>query len=160
MTAAASVAAAGMAFLVVVMMTLAVVVTFCFGVVGQLIGQQGCHCLIGIALHTAKEADTGLLQSNLGSAANAAADQGFHPQGGQKSCQSTVATACCADNNGICDFSVFNIVNLKVFGMSKMLEHLSVSVSDCNFHVQFLSFRKVSIIAAARPTMAMQGRWA
>ena len=45
-----------------------------------------------------------------------------------------MAAAVCADNL-FCDyFSILNIVNLELFGMTEVLEDLSVFVSDCDSH--------------------------
>ena len=40
----------------------------------------------------------------------------------------------CINNTRTNDFSVLNIVDFKLFGMTEVLEDLSAFVSCCNFH--------------------------
>lgn len=80
--------------------TLAVVVVIAvyIWVIGQGAVQQGLHGGIGIAADTAEQADTGLSQCHLGTAADSSANQGVNTALHQKTGQCTVTAAVGVNN--------------------------------------------------------------
>ena len=139
MTAAvtsAAVIAAGMAFpmMMVVMIALYIRVEL------QIAGYKSFHSGICIAGYTAEQPDPGCGQRHLGTAANAAADQHICIQGGEHTGQSAVAAAVGVHHLRCNDLTVLDIINLKLLGVTEVLEDHTVFISDCDSHNIF-SFR-------------------
>ena len=97
--------------------------------------QQSRYRCICVSGHTAIQTDTGLRQSSFGTGADAAADQRINTVAQQESGQSTMPAPRdrhCFSRN---DRSVRNSIKAKGLRMSKVLEHLSVFIGNCNFHI-------------------------
>ena len=136
---AAAVAAASMTF-AVVMVAAAVAVAMVMmaaggvGIVGQSAVQQCSNRVISAAGDPGEEQNTGLSQCHLRTGADAAADEGFYAVLGQQSGQRAVTAAIGADDFGADKGASLHSIKLKLLGMTKMLENLSVFVGYCNFH--------------------------
>ena len=125
--------------LVAVMAAAAVVVGAAgIGIILQLTGQQGIDCIVGIAVDAAVELDAGLVQCGAGAAADAAADQGVNLVGSQITGQSAVTGAGNAEDLGIDDSAVFDLVELELGGMTEVGEDHFVLISNCNQHGNIL----------------------
>ena len=133
--AAAAVGATGVAFAVVV-----VVVAMDIGVEGQLSLRQCLSRGIRAAGHAAVEPDARLCQSHLGTAADAAADQGIHIQGVQNPGQRAVAAAVGVHHFRRHHLAVLDVIDLELLGVAKVLENFAVFISNCYTHGCF-SFR-------------------
>ena len=103
--------------------------------------QQRLHSLVRITHDAGEVHDAGLRQRGAGTAANAAANEHIHPGGGEKLRQRAVTAAQSRHHQRVDDHLVFHIINLKLLGVTKVLEHLTVAavVSYCNSH-EFRSF--------------------
>lgn len=103
-------------------------------------GQISRHRFIRRTGYASAETDSGFSQSRLGPAADASADQHLCPGLRQKAGQRAMPLAVRADNLCVYDFSVLDIVELKLLRMSKMLKNCSVFISYRNSHLSpFLS---------------------
>ena len=122
----AAVVAAGMAF--------AVVVAADIGIIIQIARQECFHSIVSVTGNAAIELDASLSQSHLCTAADATADQNINTAAKQEACQSAVTAAVGIHDLGGNNAAVFDIVDLKLLGMTKMLENQLVCVSNCNFH--------------------------
>ena len=110
------------------------VITSGIGIILQrALGQRLC-CGVRGAGHAAVEPDARLSQRALRAHADAAADQGIRLSGFQESGQGAVPAAVCGDDLLGNDPAVLNVVKLELFGVTEMLEDLSVFVSDCDSH--------------------------
>lgn len=89
---------------------------------------------ISRSLYAGIKLDPGICQSHLCAHADAAANQSINFGGIQKSCQCAIAAAVGVNNLFSCDFSVLNVIQLELLGMSEMLENLSVFISDGDSH--------------------------
>ena len=70
----------------------------------------------------------------------AAADESVHAQILEESGKSSVAASGCVLNVGIGNFSVLNGLNLEIFTVAEMLEHLAVFVGYSYLHLLILRF--------------------
>ena len=125
--------AAGVAAAVVTI--LVVVAALGVGVEGQLACQQIGHLAVRVAGDAGVELDARLGQGGAGAAADAAADQGIHPVAPEKTGQSAVAAADGADHLGGDYLSVLDLIELKLFTVAEVLEHLAVFIGYSKFHV-------------------------
>ena len=73
-------------------------------------------------------------------AADAAADENVGLQLAEETGQSAVAAAVGGDNTQLRDLTVFHVIELKSFGVAKVLENLAVFIGNCNSH-NSISFR-------------------
>ena len=133
MVAAAAVIAAGVTLAVMMV----VVIAPDIGVEGQIACQEICNRCVCITGASTVKLDTGLGQCHLCTAADAAADQNICVQRAQNTCQRTVTAAASVHHFGCDDIAVLNFVNLELLGVTKMLEDLTVSVSNCDSHEFF-----------------------
>ena len=76
----------------------------------------------------------------LGACSYAAADESVHAQILEKSGKSAVAASGCVLNVGIGNFAVLNGINLEIFTVAEMLEHLAVFVGYSYLHLLILRF--------------------
>ena len=141
---AAAVAAAGMVAVVMVTM----VIAHNIGIVVQLTGKQCRHSSIRTAGNTAVKTNARLGQRSLGTAADAAADQHIRVQCMEHTGQGTMASAVGTDHLRGDDLTVANIIDLKKLRVAKVLENITVGISDCNSHNLF-SFRFYKLISEA-----------
>ncbi len=147
MMSAAAVAAALMAFLV---MMLPVMVALDVGVIGKITGQEGLDRSVRVAGNAAEQLNTNRSKGHLSTAADSSADQNIGLQSIQDLSQSAVTAAICADNLRRNDLAVFHIINLKGFGMAEMLEDIAVFISDCDSH-NIISFKKIVVFCKLLP---------
>ena len=129
--AAASMIAAGMALSVLMVM----MITPGVGIIIQAIIDKSGHSKVCAALYATVELDTGLGKGGLGAAANAAADQCIDLQLGQHAGERAVAAALGIYDHAPGNFSIFDIIDLKSAGVTKMLENQAVFISNCNSHM-------------------------
>jgi len=130
---AAAMAAAGVTC---VMVMVTVVIALNIGVVEQLAGNKCLNRGIRTAGNTAEQTDTGCCQGCLGTAADAAANQHIRIQGVQHTSQGTVAAAIGADHLRGYNAAIPDFVDLKKFGVAKVLENLTVVISYRNSHIK------------------------
>ena len=97
-------------------------------------GQKCLNRRICVALHTAKQTDIRFCQRHLCATADAAADQCIHALRRQKARQRAITAAVGIYNLRRKDFAVLRFIYFELSGVSKMLEDLTILISDCNFH--------------------------
>ena len=123
-------------------MGMPVMVTVHIRVVCKRSGQISRHRFIRRTGYASAETDSGFGQRRLGPAANASADQHLCLGLRQKAGQRAMPLAIRIDNLCVYDFSVLDIVELKLLRMSKMLKNRSVFKSYRNSHLsRFLSLK-------------------
>jgi len=137
MAAAAVVAAGTFVVMIVVMMMIAG---------GRAAGDErsfgkSLRRFISGAGYAGEQPDARHGQRLLSAHANAAADQRFGTASGQETGQSAVSAAVGIDDFGGNDLPVFDFIELKLSGFSKMLEDIAVFVGCSNFHDGSLLFR-------------------
>ena len=118
---------------------MAVVIAFGVGIILQCPFGQHLRGRVCRACHAAVEFDSRLSQSILRTHADAAADQRVRLRRFQKPGKSAVTAAVGGDNLLSYYSAILHIVELELLGVAKMLEDLSVFVSNCDSHVS-LSF--------------------
>ena len=111
-----------------------VVVAADAGVVGQLACQEICHSVIRIAGNAAVKLNASLRQSHLGTAADAAADQGVHLVGGQEASQGAVAGTGNIHYLGSDDDAVLHLVELELGAVAEVGEDLFILIGCCDNH--------------------------
>ena len=142
MTAAAFITVMVTAFMSFTMMTafmplavmMAVVIAPGVGIIFQRSCGKSLCCSIRCPLNTGIEPDPGISQSHLSAHADPAADQSIHLRRLQETGQSAMPASVGIYNLFSDNIPGLNIVKLKLFGMSEMLENLSVFISDCDSH--------------------------
>ena len=126
-------------YLVAVMTAAAVMVGAAgIGIILQFAGQQGIDCFVSITMDAAIELDTSLVQGGAGAAADAAADEQVDLVGSQITCQGAVTGTGNAEDLGIDDSAVFDLVELELSGMTEVGEDHFVLISNCNQHGNIL----------------------
>ena len=98
--------------------------------------------VLRFAADAAVELDTGLRQCHLGTAADAAADQGIHALLHQEARQRAVAAAVGVHHFLPDDLAVRHFIDLELLRVAEVLENLTVFIGNCNFHngISFASF--------------------
>ena len=135
-----AVTAAGVAVMVVIATSVAVtmvvimVIAPDIGIESQFAGNQSLRCRVSTAADTAKELDACCCQGHLGATTDATADQHICIQIFQNAGQSAVAAAVGVDDLGSDDLAVCHIIDLKLLGVTEMLENLTVVVSYRDSH--------------------------
>ena len=109
-----------------------VMITPNIGVEVQFACYQCFCCCISVAGNTTIKPDTHIAQCHLGTATNTAADQGIYLQCTQDACQCTMSAAASIHNLRRNDFSIFHIVDFKLFSVTEVLKDFFVFISDCN----------------------------
>ncbi len=106
-------------------------------------GEKGVHRGIRVACNAAVKQHADVLQRCAGAAADAAADEGVHAQKREKVRQRFVPLALRGDDKAVCDPAVFDVVELEVFRVAEVLEHLAgfFFISDRDPHGRYLAFR-------------------
>ena len=118
-----------------ILMALAVVmVAGGLGSAGQCACQQLCNPRVCLSLATGIQADARLLQGPLGSAADAATDQGVHLMVFQKARQSTMTAAVGIHDLGRYHRALLHIVQFELGRVAEVLKYLAVLIRDCDFH--------------------------
>ncbi len=100
----------------------------------QIIVQIIANSLIGAARNTSDKSDAGFAQSVLGAASDASADQDVYASFLEEACQSSVTAATCADHLFAFYVLVFDVIDLETLGVAKMLEDLTIFISNGDFH--------------------------
>ena len=95
---------------------------------------------VRVSGNAAVQLDASLCQGILCASADSAADQSIHTVLPQKSCQSAVAAAVGVYDFRRSDLSIFDVIDLKLGSVSKVLKNLSIFISNCNFHCKIHSF--------------------
>lgn len=103
-------------------------------VVLQRTRQERLYDSICVALHTAQQTDIRFCECGLRTAANAAADQRIHALRRKKACKRAMTAAVGVHNLRRKDFPILGFIYFELGGMTKMLEYLTVLISDCDFH--------------------------
>ena len=134
MTATSVVATATVIATIMAFTMMIVMIALHIGVKTQIAGQEILNSSICMAEATAVKLNASLGQRHLGTAADTTADQHICVQGGQHTCQGTVAGAVGIYHFGRYDVAVAHFVNLKLLGMTEMLEDHTVGISNCNSH--------------------------
>lgn len=106
--------------------------------------KQSADCLVRTAADAAVQFDTDFCQRGLCAASNAAADQNIHMAAAQKASQCPMSASMSIYNLRAFDFFLFNIIDLELCRMAKMLKHLSIFIGYCNSHcpASFLMIEK------------------
>lgn len=134
--ATAAMAAANMSFAVSVMIAMHV------GIIAERAADISVCGVVRAAVHTAVQLYTCVGESGLCASAYSSANQNVRTVCGKKSHKLAVSLAIGGSDNGILDFSVFRLVEFKLFGSSEMLKYASVFIRYCNYHntpTRFLS---------------------
>ncbi len=111
------------------------VVAFCIRIVYQRACGKSLCSLVGAALHSAVNPDSGLGQRNLRTHSYSAADEGIDPGFLKKACKSAVSVSVRIENLLSDDLSVLRFLQLELLRMSEMLENLTVEICCRNNHV-------------------------
>lgn len=127
-------AAVGAAVMFTMAMLLVVMAASYVGIEFQRTIEQILDGFIGIARDTAIEIDRCFCQGLLGSAADAAGNDGIDFLGLQETDQGTVALTIGVDDVGLDDMAVFNIIDLEFFRMAEMLEYIPIFIRNCYSH--------------------------
>ncbi len=78
--------------------------------------------------------DPGIRKRHLRTHTNASADQGVRLHSLQEACKSAMTASVGVNNLLADDFTLFNIVQLKLLCMTEVLEDLSIFICDCDSH--------------------------
>ena len=100
----------------------------------QLALQIGFHCFVSAAGGSRYDFHACFCQSVLRAGTQAAADQNVNSVIRKKTGQGTMAQTVIADHLAGDDLAVFDLIDLKLFCSSEMLEDVSILISCCNFH--------------------------
>ncbi len=115
-----------------VMMT--VVVTSGVGIIGERSFRKSLCGVIRRALDSGIEHDSHIRKRCLGSHADPAADQSVCFYCLQETRKGAVSVPVGINNLLIHDLSIFDVIQLELFGVAKVLEDLSVFICNCNSH--------------------------
>ena len=107
------------------------------GALGQDAGDELHNSHIGAAVDAGVQVDARSGQGVDGAAANAAADQLVHLEGGQEGSQGTVAAAVGIHNGGTDDLAVLHVIELELLGVAEMLDNCAVLIGYCVSHDVF-----------------------
>jgi hypothetical protein len=138
-------------------MVMSVVITMRIRIIGKCSGRERFRCVVRQALHTCIQFDPGIRESHLSAHSNTTADQRIDLSRLKKTSQGAMSASVRVDNLLSGDLSVLYIVQFKLLRMSKMLENLSVFVSDCDphgipsfLHYDLINFYRFVFTAASR----------
>lgn len=115
-------------------MMMSVVITMRIRIIGKCSGRERFRCVVRQALHTCIQFDPGIRESHLSAHSNTTADQRIDLSRLKKTSQGAMSASVRVDNLLSGDLSILYIVQFKLLRMSKMLENLSVFVSNCDSH--------------------------
>lgn len=121
--------------IMVIMMMFTVMIALNVWIKLEVAGCKGGCRTVCISGNAAEQFDPGRCQGCLCTAADTSTDQRVCVQCGQNTGQCAVSTAVRIYNLGGNDAAIADLVYLKLLRMSKMLENLSVFVSNCYSHV-------------------------
>lgn len=126
--------AVGAAVVFTMAMLLVVVAAGYVGIEFQRTIEQILDGFIGTARDAAIEVDRGFCQGLFRSAADAAGNDGIDFLGLQEADQGAVSLAVGADDVGLDDIAVFDIIDLELCRMAEMLEYIPIFIRNCYFH--------------------------
>lgn len=127
-------AAVGTAVMFTMAMLLVVMAASYVGIEFQRTIEQILDGFIGTARNAAIEVNRSGRQGLLGSAADAAGNDGIDFLGLQEPYQGTVSLTIRADDIGFDDIPVFDIINLELRRMTEMLEYIPIFIRNCYSH--------------------------
>lgn len=133
-------AAVGTAVMFTMAMLLVVMAASYVGIEFQRTIEQILDGFIGTARNAAIEVNRSGLQGLLGSAADAAGNDGIDFLGLQETDQGTVALTMGVDDVSLDDMAIFDIIDLEFFRMAEMLEYIPIFIRNCySYHNNFSS---------------------
>lgn len=103
-------------------------------VILQRTGQEGLNGRVCVSLYAAEQTDICFCQRHLRAAADAAADQCIHALRRKEACQRAMAAAIGIYDLRREDFPILCFIYFELSSVSKMLEDLTILISDCDFH--------------------------
>ncbi len=127
-------AAVGTAVMFTMAMLLVVMAASYVGIEFQRTIEQILDGFIGTARNAAIEVNRSGLQGLLGSATDAAGNDGIDFLGLQETDQGTVALTIGVDDVSLDDMPIFDIINLEFFRMAEMLEYIPIFIRNCYSH--------------------------
>ena len=133
--AAVMTAAAVIAAYMVFPMMMVVMITPYIRVEIQLVIQKSSNSNICITRDTSIQFDASLCQCHLRSTANAATNQYICVQCRKNACQRTMTAAIGINDLRSNNYSVVYIIDLKLFGVTKMLKDVPVIIGNCDSHI-------------------------
>ena len=117
---------------------LAVLVIMVVTVHVRVIAESACDecidCRICIPADSTEKTDADLSECHLRTTTDATADQCIDTELHEESCERAVTTAVRIHDDLTYDLTIRHIVNLKLCGMSEVLENLAVFIGYCNSH--------------------------
>lgn len=133
-------AAVGTAVMFTMAMLLVVMAASYVGIEFQRTIEQIPDGFIGTARNAAIEVNRSGRQGLLGSAADAAGNDGIDFLGLQETDQGTVALTIGVDDVSLDDMAIFDIIDLEFFRMAEMLEYIPIFIRNCySYHNNFSS---------------------
>lgn len=133
-------AAVGTAVMFTMAMLLVVMAASYVGIEFQRTIEQILDGFIGTACNAAIEVNRSGRQGLLGSATDAAGNDGIDFLGLQKTDQGTVALTMGVDDVSLDDMAIFDIIDLEFFRMAEMLEYIPIFIRNCySYHNNFSS---------------------
>lgn len=127
-------AAVGTAVMFTMAMLLVVMAASYVGIEFQRTIEQILDGFIGTARNAAIEVNRSSRQGLLGSAADAAGNDGIDFLGLQETDQGTVALTMGVDDVSLDDMAIFDIIDLEFFRMAEMLEYIPIFIRNCYSH--------------------------
>lgn len=127
-------AAVGTAVMFTMAMLLVVMAASYVGIEFQRTIEQILDGFIGTARNAAIEVNRSGLQGLLGSATDAAGNDGIDFLGLQETDQGTMALTFGVDDVSLDDMPIFDIINLEFFRMAEMLEYIPIFIRNCYSH--------------------------
>ena len=106
------------------------------GVKDQRAGKISRRSAVSLAGNAAAQPDTGLCQSHLCTAANAAAQQHIYAVAHQKAHQCAVALPIGGDHLGAGNVAFLDSVQLELRRVAEVLEHLTIFIRDCDLYTK------------------------
>jgi hypothetical protein len=129
-----SMAAAAILIVVSALMTLAVMMITIGSAVDKFTPEVHLYSSIRVAGRTRADLDPGVPERIQSASAQTAADEDLYILIRKKAGQRSVTDAIGTDHPTVDDLVVFYLVNFEVFCSSKVLEDVSVVISNCDFH--------------------------
>ena len=135
-----AISAAAVASAVVTVIVVMVMIADSIRLISQCTCQQFFYSHVSRTHNAGIQLDPRFCQSHSCTAADAAANQHICIQSCQHTGQSTVTAAVSIHHLGCHDLAVLDVIDLELFGVSKVLEDVSVFIGNCDSH-NIVSFR-------------------
>ena len=113
---------------------MAVMAAVRIGVKDKMTGQIVRHSCVCIAGNAAKQLNPGLCKSVLRTGTNTAAENDIYTVLNKEAHQCTMALPIGRNDLAGRKLTVFDVIDLELCGVAKVLEHLTVFVRNCDFH--------------------------